>query len=490
MDSNDSEFPLATEFGRSSNDVQPTRRPRGSWLLAWLLIILMVGIMIVPHAFNLADEEAEPSIIQSEIQAKYVIGAASVAVQGEKFIDDQIRATFNKGSLRQRLVGVILVGELLGPDEATKSLEELQTRIENGSLKSNDDDLQVLKLLQQIQSALISKSSLTEVLNSEEAKRGLEILSEKYGWVGRLAQLPPGSPDRAGRAVLIDHARRTFFVMLSVFLLAMAAAACGAILQIVWWVFAATGRLRSHIPPLYGEGAIYAETFAIWMALFVGLNFAIMSLPLPKLRLIWVLVPQVGSLGALAWPVFRGLTWRDVRKDIGLTLGDRAWSIPFVGVGAYLCALPVVGAAMVITLLMMAVASQFAGDTGESIAAPIHPIVEPILRGNWTIRLQLLLVAVFAAVPEEIMFRGVLYRHLREAGTKFGYIAGVAFAALTSSFVFAVIHPQGLFGIPILMGLAMVFALVREWRGTIFPSMIAHALVNAGTSTLLFLIAD
>ena len=99
MDSNDSEFPLATEFGRSSNDVQPTRRPRGSWLLAWLLIILMVGIMIVPHAFNLADEEAEPSIIQSEIQAKYVIGAASVAVQGEKFIDDQIRATFNKGSL-------------------------------------------------------------------------------------------------------------------------------------------------------------------------------------------------------------------------------------------------------------------------------------------------------------------------------------------------------------------------------------------------------
>jgi membrane protease YdiL (CAAX protease family) len=88
------------------------------------------------------------------------------------------------------------------------------------------------------------------------------------------------------------------------------------------------------------------------------------------------------------------------------------------------------------------------------------------------------------------MFRGVLYRHLREAGTKFGYVIGVAFAALMSSFVFAVIHPQGLFGIPILMGLAVVFALAREWRGTIFPAMIAHALVNAGTSTVLLLIAD
>ena len=202
-----------------------------------------------------------------------------------------------------------------------------------------------------------------------------------------------------------------------------------------------------------------------------------------------MLIPQIGSLGALAWPVFRGLRWSDVRQDIGLSFGPQPWSVPFVGVGAYLSALPVVGVAMIVTLLMMAVASQFAGE-GDSTGGPIHPIVEPILRGSWTIRLQLLFIAVFAAVPEEIFFRGVLYRHLREVGTKVGYVVGVAFAALTSSFVFAAIHPQGLFGIPILMGLAVVFALVREWRGSIVPSMIAHALVNAGTSTVLLLIAD
>ena len=66
----------------------------------------------------------------------------------------------------------------------------------------------------------------------------------------------------------------------------------------------------------------------------------------------------------------------------------------------------------------------------------------------------------------------------------------VAFATLISSFVFAVIHPQGLFGIPILMSVAVVFALVREWRGSVVPSMITHALVNAGTTTILLLIAD
>ena len=70
-----------------------------------------------------------------------------------------------------------------------------------------------------------------------------------------------------------------------------------------------------------------------------------------------------------------------------------------------------------------------------------------------------------------------------------GYVGSVLFAAIVSSFVFAAIHPQGLFGIPILMTLAIVFALAREWRGSLRPSMIAHAMVNAGTTTLLFLIA-
>jgi membrane protease YdiL (CAAX protease family) len=170
-------------------------------------------------------------------------------------------------------------------------------------------------------------------------------------------------------------------------------------------------------------------------------------------------------------------------------LGPNGWTTPLVGIATYLSALPVVIAAMIVTLIMMSIASQFAPANG-AIATPVHPIVEQILRGDWTIRLQLLFVAVFAAVPEEIMFRGVLYRHLREATSKLGGIGSVIFASLISSFVFAVIHPQGLFGIPILMSLAMVFAIVREWRGSLVPCMIAHAMVNAGTSLILLMIAD
>ena len=54
------------------------------------------------------------------------------------------------------------------------------------------------------------------------------------------------------------------------------------------------------------------------------------------------------------------------------------------------------------------------------------------------------------------------------------------------SFVFAVIHPQGLEAVPPLMALAFTFCLVREWRGSLVPSMIAHGINN--TVVLSFLI--
>ena len=464
--------------------------PRGSVWLAWLVILATIGVILFPGLLKQKLEAVDPSIILLEIQARYLVGASTVSFDGKEQLKNQLAPVFGKGSLRQRLIGAVLLGELMGPGEAATSLSDLEQQVQDGRLTvDQEDDRKALGLLQQIQAGLIEKTPLSDSQSDEELATGRALLAKRLGWVGKLAYLPPGSPDRAEREQLLAHAQRTLFVMVGTFGLAAVAAAVGFLLQILWWVFAASGRLKSGIPPLSGDGAIYAETFAAWMVLFVVLNLALMYLPLPKWGLVWVLIPQIGSLGALAWPLFRGLRWSDVRQDLGLTLGEQPWSIPFIGVGAYLSALPVLGLAMVVTALLMAFMSQFAGN-GEAAATPIHPIVEPILRGNWTLRLQLLFVAVFAAVPEEIMFRGALYRHLREAKTQFGYICGVAFAAILSSFVFAVIHPQGLFGIPILMSLAMVFALVREWRGSIYPVMITHALVNAGTSTLLLLIAD
>ena len=89
-------------------------------------------------------------------------------------------------------------------------------------------------------------------------------------------------------------------------------------------------------------------------------------------------------------------------------------------------------------------------------------------------------------LAEELLFRGVLYRHLREASAGLGLVLSVLFSATFVSFIFAVIHPQGLEAVPLLMGLAFTFCLVREWRGSLVPAMIAHGINNS--LVLIFLI--
>ena len=100
----------------------------------------------------------------------------------------------------------------------------------------------------------------------------------------------------------------------------------------------------------------------------------------------------------------------------------------------------------------------------------------------------LLLAGVVAPIVEETMFRGVLYRHLREASMRFGKALSVLVSGAVVSFVFAVIHPQGIFAVPVLMALAFGFSLIREWRGTLLPCMVAHGL-NNGLVTLTMILA-
>ena len=57
-----------------------------------------------------------------------------------------------------------------------------------------------------------------------------------------------------------------------------------------------------------------------------------------------------------------------------------------------------------------------------------------------------------------------------------------------NTFLFAAIHPQGWVAIPALMGLACGMTLIREWRGTLIPSMVIHALSNALVMSMLWIV--
>ena len=88
---------------------------------------------------------------------------------------------------------------------------------------------------------------------------------------------------------------------------------------------------------------------------------------------------------------------------------------------------------------------------------------------------------LLAPVVEELIFRGAFYHYLR---CRYSVPVAVAVTAI----LFAVIHPQGLVAVPLLATLGSVFALVREWRGSIVATITAHAFNNFIGMSLLFLL--
>jgi len=118
-------------------------------------------------------------------------------------------------------------------------------------------------------------------------------------------------------------------------------------------------------------------------------------------------------------------------------------------------------------------------------AQPSHPAVEQLgSAGPAGVGLLFLLAAVVAPIVEEIAFRGVLYGHLRGVVSPRIRVASALVAALVSSFIFAVVHPQGVLFVPALGGLAVGFCIFRELRGSLIAPMVAHGINNAVTLTI------
>jgi membrane protease YdiL (CAAX protease family) len=87
--------------------------------------------------------------------------------------------------------------------------------------------------------------------------------------------------------------------------------------------------------------------------------------------------------------------------------------------------------------------------------------------------------SIAAPIIEETMFRGVLYRQLRQVTSRWGFVPSFLLSMVVVSFVFAVIHPQGLLAVPALMMIAFGLTLAREWRVSLLPGMVQHGIHNA-----------
>ena len=162
---------------------------------------------------------------------------------------------------------------------------------------------------------------------------------------------------------------------------------------------------------------------------------------------------------AVAW---RGVTW----AELGFRPIDTRWIWRAVMVA--IAAFPLVSFVSWLQMQVM----------GQPIQNPQMDLLKPE-RFGWDLYLGMLLTAgVLAPIVEELAFRGLLYRWLRER-------LGIWIAAFGSAIGFSVLH--GIPGlIPAIAVLGLVLAWIYEITGTIWAPIIVHGLYNAIVTTILY----
>jgi membrane protease YdiL (CAAX protease family) len=470
--------------GRSLRDPGGAAGAASSWIaivaIVGFLALTPVAMTFFPGWFEEPTEgpvmiEHTPSSGPLRLIAKYSLGAGELAAGSEGALLEQLDA-LGASSPSDQLRVAIVAGAMTGPEEALRRLDTIE---QNAARPA--DGAEPKEFGPELEGAItIVRRAFTEGSGSlDQAQRDSIVASE--GWFGELllAQDQPES-DPARRAISQNAAG-------VVALLIGAAVGAGGIglvglgLFITAIVLLATGKLRSAYAPPAPGGSVYLEMFALFLVSFVAVQLAAAmvydasGLDLSR-WVVWLVLP------AMFWPMARGADLATWRHAVGWHTGKGFWREVGAGILGYFAGLPIValglGCAVVLSVVVAALVEW---ATGGASPPASHPAIDEIGSGGALGVVSLyLLAAVWAPLIEETFFRGALYHHVRGR-------LGVALSALFVAFIFASIHPQGIGLIPGLMGLAVVFALIRQWRGSIIGCMVAHSMHNATLITVLLL---
>jgi membrane protease YdiL (CAAX protease family) len=191
------------------------------------------------------------------------------------------------------------------------------------------------------------------------------------------------------------------------------------------------------------RGAVVLEAFALYFVLSIVAYFAPLLNETASTARVVFLWSCPGL--AFAYALIRTRSLRTLCWDIGLNRGNGALVETLIGLAA--------SALLCLPLLLRL------NETRHFAAAALN-ICWPRYFSS----------VVFTPVVEEVFFRGMLYRHLRDRRSR---LVG----ALLTTGVFALCHlPPGRWLTMILAGI--VLAALREWRGSLIAPIVAHAASN------------
>lgn len=526
------EVPLAESVDPS---IERQSLSLGGWL-AWACVlastVFIIGLTIWSQSLEEADTSANKSdLMQIQSQARIIVGqrnmmpkpnskeetadetvsddskanlddAESVsdegdennsvdatnkreAGQGEESEDREpslVHPALNDGTYEQRICFTILKSEIDGPEAGLESLQSLDEEAEKAGFEMDERQ----QKLRSTVGTLVEQHAEGNFDSSTLPQEEQDLIVEALDWIGELALYPEGTPAKEKRASLMSDGDSSVWMVFGALAVGFLVLFAGFVSLMVLVGFFATKKFWPNFK-LRGSGLnIYIETFAIWSVVFFGAQNLVGFAGLIRTQEQGMIVSPIisfASLLVLIYPVVRGIPFSQVLADIGIRTRTPLREFAAAPIG-YLALLPI----MLVSLVLVVILTQYQSEKPfGSGTAPGHPIQEFLAEGNaFMIFLVFVSACVAAPIVEEIMFRGVLYRHLRELTGHRSRWLSVAISAVFNGLIFAAIHPQGLVAVPMLTTLAIGFSLAREWRDSLLTSMLMHA-INNGIVTCLIL---
>ena len=435
------------------NTISSSRWPA---ILSWVLILSLAGFVVYRNARSAqSDSDTELSVdsLRVRVLGEELIGLKSLTSligpaqaeqvnQSRKAMVDQL--DFFAHAAVDRIHAAIVVGEISGKDQALARLDTISREPLTQELQG---DIAVLRRVY---------ANGPGTLDAETKEK----LIQRHDFFARVALSYGETPDQEPRHTMEAGAIRSTMILGIVALgfLLLLLASVGFFIAAI--VLKLKGRLKRAYVPDATESTAFLEGFALYFVLFI-LGFGLLRrfLKLQSLQwewLAWLIIPLF--LGWLSW---RGVSREKRRLGLGWNKGRGVIREIGAGIAGYLAGIVVMAVGIAITYLLVK-------QTGLS---PEHPLINMLQGDRWHILGLYGLVAIFAPVMEETMFRGALFHHLRRRW-------GWAISAPIVAFIFAIIHPQGWVAVPALGSIALVLAALREWRGSLIAPMVAHACNN------------
>lgn len=450
-------------------------------LAAVVLTVAVVWIQNVPpiRAFFAEPVQESPRAERAEILPPrpgdpfHTLGRMFVKMSDMVRHDPSTMPTldrFAKGDA-DRLRAAIVAGEIEGDEEAARRLAELLDRLDRHDPLAAD-----AAALAPIYSA---DAGAGHEVSGDDAAR----LRERHGFFAEVAlthHLPREHPDRAD---LLTGGGKLIAVVMTAMAVGGLALLAGFVLFIVGAVQVARGRLRSSLVRPEAGGSVYLEVYVLFVAGFLLLKLSAWAVGEWAPGATWIgiamILAQWSLLAVVLWPRLRGVSTRRLAGSMGWHAERGFWREVGFGLIGYLAGLPVYLAGLVLTILALVIATQIRGLGAGEPPVPAETIFE-IIGSSPPIELFLFfsLAVIWAPLCEESVFRGALYRHLRGRWS-------VPLAALLSATLFGFMHGYGPMFVFPLIALGTVFAIMREWRGSLVAPITAHMLHNTTVTVLL-----